>query len=156
MRESIAYQYEDGHILGFLDCLKYITTVKKYSKEHIRQLREMSYSEYLKTEHWALLKMATRSLYAHSCIMCGKNDVELHVHHIRYDTRGHEDVYKDVECLCVGCHKEIHDIVNRYLKGNIRQLFNSKVLGMANEEIYPFIIIKDSEGMRFGLERIRV
>jgi len=156
MKESIAYQYQELHILGFLDCMKYIVTVKKYSAEHIKLLRKMPYSEYLKTTHWAMLKKAALSIAAHSCAMCHKNDTEIHVHHICYDNRGHEDVYKDVECLCAICHKGTHDIVNTYLKQNMYQLLNSKVMEVVNEEIYPFNITLDNKAGRFGLNRFNV
>ena len=76
----------------------------KYLKEH-----GLTYSEYLKTEHWQLLKqrkLASKTKYV--CFVCGcKKYLELH--HKTYKRIGNERLM-DVIWLCRNCHELTHRI----------------------------------------------
>lgn len=79
---------------------------KHLSKTQIRRLRIMPYSEYLKTEHWQLLRKAALYRDKYKCRDCGDKS-KLEVHHRTYIRRGNERL-SDVISLCSECHEQRH------------------------------------------------
>jgi hypothetical protein len=102
-------KYIPFHINGFISFMKYYSFVKKYTEEEIEELRVMPYVDYLETEHWKLLRMAVLERMGRQCVICGNSHVEVHVHHLSYRRKGHENI-NDLTCLCNECHKKVHHI----------------------------------------------
>lgn len=69
------------------------------------------YSEYLKSEHWKEVRQERIEIDNHRCYLCGKA-TRLNVHHLRYDSLGHEVVSKDLVLLCYKCHKMLHRVID--------------------------------------------
>ena len=94
---------------------------KKDAEEHDRQsrerqaswqaelqsLREMPYSEYLKTNHWRALRIEKLKRAKFRCELCSDN-FRLQVHHKTYERRGCEWL-SDLTVLCEDCHAKFHD-----------------------------------------------
>ena len=71
-----------------------------------------SYNEYLKTEHWRLLKKKYwLSGLSKFCQRCGKNDNPYDFHHRTYKRIGKEYLM-DIIPLCRECHYRSHVILN--------------------------------------------
>jgi hypothetical protein len=70
-----------------------------------------SYNEYLKTEHWKILK---REYYASGlskiCHRCNKSNIPYDFHHRTYKRLGNEYLI-DIIPMCRSCHYESHDIL---------------------------------------------
>lgn len=65
---------------------------------------DRSYSEYLKSEHWKMMRQKRLAIDNYECQICGaKND--LRVHHLRY---GDWDNVDSLLTLCDKCHRDIH------------------------------------------------
>lgn len=67
-------------------------------------LREMPYSEYLRTEHWRRVRERVLERCRWKC-QCGER--AWHAHHLTYENRGHEQP-GDVIGLCAACHEKFH------------------------------------------------
>jgi hypothetical protein len=67
-------------------------------------LREMPYSEYLRTNHWKKVRWEALCRCGFKCI-CGKRATE--VHHLSYENRGCEEA-GDTVGLCGECHDRWH------------------------------------------------
>ena len=65
-----------------------------------------TYKEYLKTNHWLMLKARMYNKYKYKCAYCSTNK-DLNLHHKTYDNVGNERV-KDLVYLCSNCHKLVH------------------------------------------------
>jgi len=66
-----------------------------------------SYSQYLKTNHWCIIKKLYReSSILKECIECGNKNL-LNIHHKTYKNIGHENI-NDIVFLCTVCHKKEH------------------------------------------------
>jgi 5-methylcytosine-specific restriction endonuclease McrA len=64
------------------------------------------YEKYLKSPEWQKKRSERLKIDNYKCQRCGYSYC-LQVHHLNYDTLGHEDVYKDLITLCRPCHEEI-------------------------------------------------
>lgn len=49
-----------------------------------------------------------RSRDNHQCRMCGRTNVALHLHHVRYRSEGGPDVPENLMTLCHECHALVH------------------------------------------------
>lgn len=75
----------------------------------------MNYLEYLKSEHWSLVrkrffrsKLVSRNSSGKLCCEgCGKSDIKLSVHHRTYKRLGRERLI-DLALVCDDCHTLIH------------------------------------------------
>ncbi|EKD99363.1 MAG: DnaB domain protein helicase protein [uncultured bacterium] len=79
---------------------------KDYSK-YINYLRNLEYSEYLKTEHWIHFRMEAKRWANYACQICNK-DFDIDVHHKTYGNLGRE-TFRDVVVLCRECHHKHHE-----------------------------------------------
>lgn len=79
----------------------------KEKKAHVKKLKKLPYSEYLKSDHWLQLKEKIREIYK-TCVICNSRR-DLHVHHRSYTYRGkpNQEV-KDLILLCAECHNLFH------------------------------------------------
>lgn len=57
---------------------------------------------------WEERKSLVRAQAGNSCQKCGKTNIEKHVHHKIPFSRGGSHRPENLECLCVGCHSNIH------------------------------------------------
>ena len=67
----------------------------------------MSYSAYLRTEHWNKKRKKALHYFGYRCCECGAEDVVLHVHHMHYNDLFREKL-EDLRVLCVDCHDHKH------------------------------------------------
>ena len=73
----------------------------------LEKLRNLPYSEYLKSEHWQSLRKARLKWAKHKCQLCNKGGV-LDLHHRTYENLGNEE-WKDIIVLCRPCHSKHHN-----------------------------------------------
>ena len=67
-----------------------------------------SYSEYLATTHWKILRVKVANREKHFCQKCGvKVETNYHIHHTTYAHIGCERL-DELMLLCSDCHEEIH------------------------------------------------
>ena len=64
------------------------------------------YYSYLGSWHWQRFSQQMKKMAGNRCEKCSLRKAYV-VHHLHYDTLGHEDP-KDVLVLCYECHKEMH------------------------------------------------
>ena len=78
-------------------------------EEQIEILKEMDYSEFLKTKYWKIISRYMK-YKNNKCSLCGSK-INLRTHHKSYIHRGEEINYlEDLIVLCDECHKKFHDI----------------------------------------------
>jgi 5-methylcytosine-specific restriction endonuclease McrA len=87
-----------------------------YRDQPPRPAPDMSYREYLQTDHWRETRQRALKRAGFSCQVCSAKG-ELHVHHRTYVRRGHE-LDSDLIVLCAGCHEIFH--ANGKLAGSRR------------------------------------
>lgn len=67
----------------------------------------MPYEQYLKTEHWKLIRQQKLIQADYRCQICNSAHGP-EVHHRTYERLGHEDL-ADLTVLCGDCHSKFHD-----------------------------------------------
>ena len=67
----------------------------------------MPYAERRQTKEWAILKKRIHHRDRYRCRLCGRDDVELHVHHCTYANYAQERL-EDLITLCSECHHDFH------------------------------------------------
>lgn len=86
---------------------------------HVRKRREQrhmalvglgydSYNEYLRSSHWAGLKVRFRASDQLQACVCGEEE-GLQLHHKTYERVGNE-LLDDLVLLCRGCHEAVHTL----------------------------------------------
>jgi len=65
------------------------------------------YLEYIRSEHWLILRMQALQRDKFRCARCG-NRRFLHVHHVHYKDDLATCTVDDLLTLCEKCHKKIH------------------------------------------------
>jgi len=79
------------------------------TEEDIKKLKEMKYSDFLKTKYWKIISKYVK-YRQEKCQLCGcKNN--LNVHHKDYKERGKEYLNweSSLILLCKDCHTKFHD-----------------------------------------------
>jgi 5-methylcytosine-specific restriction endonuclease McrA len=105
------------HLLHLL-CESCIQQRDQYDEEqhrldHLRQqallaeYRERDYADRRRTQEWAILKRQVHRRDGYRCRLCGRDDVQLHVHHRTYETYAEERL-EDLITLCRSCHEHFH------------------------------------------------
>jgi 5-methylcytosine-specific restriction endonuclease McrA len=69
--------------------------------------RGRPYAERRQTKEWAILKRQVHRRDGYRCRLCGRDGVELHVHHRTYETYAEERL-EDLVTLCRTCHEHFH------------------------------------------------
>ena len=82
-----------------LDHARYETLLTEY--------RTRPYAERRQTREWAALKRQIHRRDGYRCRLCGRHDVQLHVHHRTYATYAEERLV-DLITLCRSCHEHFH------------------------------------------------
>lgn len=77
-----------------------------YIDMKVQVLGYRSYSHYLISEHWQLMK---RRHQRSRCFTCGYTR-DLHLHHITYNRLGRERK-EDLVTLCQDCHRKVHKMI---------------------------------------------
>lgn len=67
----------------------------------------MTYSEYLRTDHWLNLRTRALTRANHICSNCGA-DGPLQVHHKTYRQGWFSTRIEDLVALCEDCHSKVH------------------------------------------------
>jgi len=67
-----------------------------------------AYIEKLKDPRWQKLRLEALSRDDWSCVKCGNNRDQLHVHHKKYHGDPWETPLEDMETLCKNCHNKTH------------------------------------------------
>lgn len=85
-----------------------------YEPEELKKLKNLSYSNYLKTSHWRRVRAAMLLIEKAVCSKCfgesyygGDWEKEIHVHHLSYRNKGCE-AYQDLTLLCRVHHEKEH------------------------------------------------
>ncbi len=73
----------------------------------LEEYRQRPYAERRQTKEWAILKQQIHRRDRYRCRLCGRDDVELHVHHRSYANYGQERI-DDLITLCKVCHQHFH------------------------------------------------
>ncbi len=73
-----------------------------------RPLELINYKEYVNSPYWTERKKQYFASHAHSCVVCGHPDVELH--HLMYGDYGREED-RNLAALCRAHHQEFHEKV---------------------------------------------
>jgi 5-methylcytosine-specific restriction endonuclease McrA len=73
----------------------------------LAEYRARPYAERRKTKEWAILKQQIHRRDEYRCRLCGRDDIELHVHHCTYDNYAQEKL-EDLITLCSACHHKAH------------------------------------------------
>jgi 5-methylcytosine-specific restriction endonuclease McrA len=73
----------------------------------IKDYRKRSYAERRMTQEWAVLKKQVHRRDGYRCCLCGRDDMQLHVHHRTYETYAEERL-EDLITLCRSCHEHFH------------------------------------------------
>jgi 5-methylcytosine-specific restriction endonuclease McrA len=76
-------------------------------KALLADYRGRPYAERRQTKEWAILKKQVHRRDGYRCRLCGRDDVQLHVHHRTYETYAEEKL-KDLITLCRTCHEHFH------------------------------------------------
>lgn len=69
----------------------------------------VDYQSYMQSAAWRNKRRQLTELYGESCEFCGEDEVKLNVHHLTYETLGHESTV-DVCVLCWSCHADAHEL----------------------------------------------
>jgi len=70
---------------------------------------------YLKSEHWSNLRLFKLGSVDAKCNLCGVRDLSNDVHHIVYK-KLYDIELGDLVVVCRGCHKEVHEAIERCQK----------------------------------------
>jgi 5-methylcytosine-specific restriction endonuclease McrA len=76
-------------------------------KALLADYRGKPYAERRQTKEWAILKKQVHRRDGYRCRLCGRDDVQLHVHHRTYETYAEERL-EDLVTLCRTCHEHFH------------------------------------------------
>ena len=69
--------------------------------------RGRPYAERRQTKEWAILKRQVHRRDGYRCRLCGRDDIQLNVHHRTYETYAEERL-EDLITLCRTCHEHFH------------------------------------------------
>ncbi len=89
-----------------LNSARYAEQEQRY-RQRLRELKTMSYRDYLQTPEWKERRAARLKAARYSCQVCNARNITLNVHHRTYVRRG-EEFARDLIVLCEGCHKLFH------------------------------------------------
>jgi hypothetical protein len=73
----------------------------------LAEYRARPYAERRQTKEWAILRKQILRRDKYRCRLCGRDDVELHVHHRSYENYAQEKL-EDLITLCSVCHHDFH------------------------------------------------
>lgn len=74
------------------------------------------YDQYLQSPEWRAKVLKRAEIDNRQCQMCGCTGTmtnKLQIHHLTYKNLYHEDVDRDLICLCDVCHRNVHRMMCR-------------------------------------------
>jgi hypothetical protein len=74
------------------------------------EIKEMDYSDFLKTPYWKIISFLVKKENGFKCVMCNSKE-NLHVHHKSYELHGYEhtvDGFNLLTSVCSECHEKHH------------------------------------------------
>ncbi len=77
----------------------------------LAEYRARPYAERRETQEWAVLKRRIHVRDGYRCRLCGRDGVELHIHHRTYKNYAQERV-EDLITLCSECHSLFHGVMH--------------------------------------------
>ena len=84
----------------------------KDNEEIANYIKNMSYSDFLKTPYWKAISAYKKYTVNYKCALCGNNH-NLATHHSTYKNHGREHlrnvIDNDLIVLCQDCHSKFHD-----------------------------------------------
>jgi 5-methylcytosine-specific restriction endonuclease McrA len=83
-------------------------------ERRVKELGYLSYRHYLRSEHWSRVRIRQIKEKGYICELC-KSRNKLALHHKTYERLGAELV-EDLQWLCRGCHRKVHNIKKRKRK----------------------------------------
>lgn len=110
-------------------------------------IKGSKYGEKLNSEQWREFSKDTKERRGNYCQSCKRGNVELHVHHIFYDSTREPWQYQDKELavLCKQCHFELHEQLQKFRKfvfgkmtPRVAQVING-ALAVALENYEPLV-----------------
>ena len=88
-----------------------------------------SYGEKLKDPRWQKKRLEILERDGWECTNCGTKDVELHVHHLKYNGNPWDAKNEDLQTLCKDCHaiakgsvEIINDITDMIMQFSLKEL----------------------------------
>ncbi len=79
-------------------------------KQIAQEIKDMEYSEFLRTPYWKIISYLVRKEHGFKCVMCNSTE-NLHVHHKSYELHGYEhtvDGFNLLTSVCSECHEKHH------------------------------------------------
>jgi hypothetical protein len=73
----------------------------------LAEYRARPYAERRQTKEWTAIKRQILRRDRYRCRLCGRDDLQLHVHHCTYDNYAQERL-EDLITLCSACHHNFH------------------------------------------------
>ena len=87
-----------------------------YQDDLTRQLRALTYPDFLHTVYWREVKRAVIYFAGGRCRFC--NQAGWQVHHLSYEHHGAEHRHlADLILLCGECHVDTHQLPNKWQRG---------------------------------------
>jgi len=120
-KEFINYFLDPKKKWAIEPCKWWITLVNHYvlADEHIiaKYIRQMPYSEFLKTPYWLAVAQRVKYDAKFRCQVCGSKE-NLNCHHRSYEYLGYEITHRsELICLCQNCHQLFHDATQKNKEG---------------------------------------
>lgn len=92
---------------------------------------DSQYSEYLKSDHWKMMRQKRLAIDGYECQICGAKS-NLRVHHLRY---GDWESINDLLTVCDKCHRDIHEfrdvVVESSRNGRLKECMDAYDAAMA-------------------------
>lgn len=86
-----------------------ITAEKVATARNGRKPTAKQHQEYIKSEHWKIMREKALGYYGRKCYLCGVKSpsAQIDIHHNTYARLGRE-LLSDLIPLCRGCHERHH------------------------------------------------
>lgn len=97
------------------------------------RISKSSYAQKLRDPRWQKKRLEILQRDSWTCVKCGDDQLELHVHHKRYVRNVEPWDYpdKDLETLCDECHKDKHGIKSNRVSEDREQLSKHSLFDIA-------------------------
>lgn len=101
----------------------------------VKYLKQLSYDQYLLSDHWKTKRKQALNHYGCFCNRCGSTEL-LQIHHRTYERLGCERM-SDLEILCRDCHIAEYQHEKPWIKDSLTEEFIS-IYGVKLSDIHPY------------------